>query len=502
MVWPSGVTPPMPGLPGVTSTSAVRPSTRARACSRPPGPDHADGPDGGRSSGTAHAAKRTNWSRPGPTPTRRTGVTDLLGQEVHVVPGGLGQVADLGGPGDVGLPAGHLLVDRCHLVEDGLVVRRVGEALAVGLVGHAHLDRVEGVQHVELGQGHLGQRVEPDRLAHHHRVEPPRTAPPLGVDPVLVAPVDQDVAGLVQQLGGKGSAAHPGDVGLGDADDLVDVPGADPRAGTGPAGHRVGGGHEGIGAVVEVEEGGLGPLEEHVGTPVEGIVEQADGVGHHRGHPGGQLVEVEGADLVGRQGEAVVHLGQDRVLLLQHHVELLAEDLGVEQVLYPEPHPRRLVGVGRSDTALGGAQLVLAQIPLGQLIQLVVVRHDQMSVAADQEFPRIDALGRQGVHLGQQHGRIDHHAVTDDRGDVVVEDPARHQLKGEGLPVHDDGVAGVVATLIADDQLHLLGQEIGQLALALITPLGPDDDGCRHASLLRCEKRITHQCSPHRHRPG
>ena len=187
---------------------------------------------------------------------------------------------------------------------------------------------------------------------------------------------------------------------------------------------------------------------------------------------------------------------------LSDHVELLAEDLGVEQVLDPQPDPRGLVGVGRADPPLGGAQLVLAQVALGEPVQLVVVGHDQVGVAADQQPGGVDALGGQGVHLGQQHGGVDDHAVADDRGDVVVEDAARHQLEGEGLAVHHDGVAGVVAALIADDQLHLLGQEVGELALALITPLGPDDDGCRHASLLRCEKRITHQCSPQVGRPG
>ena len=115
---------------------------------------------------------------------------------------------------------------------------------------------------------------------------------------------------------------------------------------------------------------------------------EPDRVGHHRGHPGGQLVEVVGADLVGRQGQAVVHLGQDGVLLLEHHVELLAEDLGVEEVLDPESDPGRLVGVGRADAPLGGPQLVLAQVPLGQPVQLVVVGHDQVGVAADQQAAR------------------------------------------------------------------------------------------------------------------
>ena len=171
--------------------------------------------------------------------------------------------------------------------------------------------------------------------------------------------------------------------------------------------------------------------------------------------------------------------------------------LGSRQVLYPQPHPGGLVGIGGADPPLGGAQFVLAQVALGEPVQLVVVGHDQVGVAADQQPRGVDALGGEGVQLCEQHGGVDHHAVADDRGDVVVEDAARHQLECEGLAVHHDGVAGVVATLVTDDKLHLLGQEIGELALALITPLGPDDNGCRHASLLRCEKRITHQCSPH-----
>ena len=88
--------------------------------------------------------------------------------------------------------------------------------------------------------------------------------------------------------------------------------------------------------MVEVEEGGLGALEEHIRPPLERLVDDAHRVGHHRGDAGGELVEVEAADVVGRQGEPVVHLGQDLVLLLQDDVELLAEDLRVEQVLHAQ----------------------------------------------------------------------------------------------------------------------------------------------------------------------
>lgn len=41
---------------------------------------------------------------------------------------------------------------------------------------------------------------------------------------------------------------------------------------------------------------------------------------------------------------------------------------------------------------------------------------------------------------------------------------------------HHDGVAGIVATLIAHHQVRSLGEVVCDLALALIAPLGADDD--------------------------
>ena len=107
--------------------------------------------------------------------------------------------------------------------------------------------------------------------------------------------------------------------------------------------------------------------------------------------PGGDLAEVQVADVVGRRRQAVVDLGQDRVLLLEHHLELLPEDLGVEEVLHPQADPGGLVGVGGADAALRGAQLVLAQVALEDDVELLVVRQDQVGVAGHDQVGRVDA---------------------------------------------------------------------------------------------------------------
>ena len=377
------------------------------------------------------------------------------------------------------------------------MVRRVLEALAVRLVGDADLDGLERVEDVELCEGDLRERVEPDGLARHHGVEPPAPAAASGVGPELVAALDEQVAGLVAELGRERARAHPGDVGLGDPDDPVDVARSESRAGAGAPGDGVRRRHEGIGAVVEVEEGCLGPFHQDVAAGGEGVVDDAHGVADHGGDPRCVLTEVAGRDVVRREREPVIDLGQDRVLLLQGDVELLAEDLLVQEVLDAQAHAGRLVGVGGADAALSGAERVLAEVALRHPVELLVVRHDQVRVAAHHQARRVDALVGEHVDLREEHLGVDHHAVPDDRGDVVVEHARGHQLECERLAADDDPVPGVVAALVAHDQVHLAGEEVGELALALIAPLGPDHHGCRHV-FLRLAARITSHSIPRR----
>ena len=61
---------------------------------------------------------------------------------------------------DVAVPAGKRLVDGLRVVEDALMLRNRGVALAVALVGDADLDLVQAAQYVELGDGEVGEAVD------------------------------------------------------------------------------------------------------------------------------------------------------------------------------------------------------------------------------------------------------------------------------------------------------------------------------------------------------
>ena len=88
----------------------------------------------------------------------------------------------------------------------------------------------------------------------------------------------------------------------------------------------------------------------------------------------------------------------------------------------------------------------------------------------------------QSVDLAQQHLGVDHDTVADHRGAAGREHAGRQQVEGELPPVREDhGVAGVVAALVPHDVVDLLAEQIGDLALALVAPLGPDEHDRWHS---------------------
>src|SRR5258708_38442288 len=62
------------------------------------------------------------------------------------------------------------------------------------------------------------------------------------------------------------------------------------------------------------------------------------------------------------------------------------------------------------------------------------------------------------------------------------EDAGRQQVQGIALVADDDGVPRIVATLVADDVVDPVAEQVGGLALAFIAPLRADDHDGRHVT--------------------
>ena len=88
------------------------------------------------------------------------------------------------------------------------------------------------------------------------------------------------------------------------------------------------------------------------------------------------------------------------------------------------------------------------------------------------------------VHLGEERRRIDDHAVADHAGDARVQDARRNQVQDELLAADVDRVAGVVAALVAAHDREMRRQQIDDLALAFVAPLGAQH-GDVHVTAIR-----------------
>ena len=143
-----------------------------------------------------------------------------------------------------------------------------------------------------------------------------------------------------------------------------------------------------------------------------------------------------------------------------------------------------LVLVARPDAAAGGADLLVAHVALGDLVDGHVVGHQQVRVGGDQQLGGVDAAVFQALQLVEQHAGIDHHAVADDVGDAGRQHARRDQVQREILAGRQhDGVPGVVAALVAHHPLHAPAEQVSGLTFALVAPLGADEDDCRHDML-------------------
>ena len=86
----------------------------------------------------------------------------------------------------------------------------------------------------------------------------------------------------------------------------------------------------------------------------------------------------------------------------------------------------------------------------------------------------------QRVDLRHQHRRIQHHPVADDAGLPGVEDPARDEGEDRLLARHHQGMPGVVPALEPHHHLGVLGEQVDDLALPFVAPLGTYHHDVRH----------------------
>ena len=197
--------------------------------------------------------------------------------------------------------------------------------------------------------------------------------------------------------------------------------------------------------MVDVEVVGLGPLEQHHISAIEGVVDEPSRIDDVR-TDGLGVRQQRLDDRVGLDGTAVVDLDQQLVLLVEGRLDLLPQDRLVEDVLDAHPHAVDLVGIGGTDTATGGADAPLAQETLGDLVEHLVVLGDDVGVGADQRVRHLNPTGGKGLQFLGENVEVHHHTITDHGRGAGVENPGWQQVHDEGLAANDESMTRIVAT--------------------------------------------------------
>jgi hypothetical protein len=107
-----------------------------------------------------------------------------------------------------------------------------------------------------------------------------------------------------------------------------------------------------------------------------------------------------------------------------------------------------------------------------------MVWKDQVGVLADENLRFLPQMTRYGFVFFAQDFKIDHHPGRQDRGASWVEHTRWEEMNSELLPPIDHGVSSIRPTVEPHDHIALFGQEMGDFALALISPLHPKNGGC------------------------
>ena len=263
-----------------------------------------------------------------------------------------------------------------------------------------------------------------------------------------------------------------GRIGFSDADVFVHHLRRDPAAGGQAQRTRVGAGHVGERAVVEVEQRALSTLEQDGLAVLDGRMEHLRGVGHERREPLCILPAILNDRIDGHRLGSVEGR-EELVFVLDNSPEFLLQLRQIAKIAHPHGvAPPDLVRKAWADTANRGADLLLAERFLSQLVFPLVVVQDDVGVLADEQpAVQTDATIRQAVDLADQYGRVHHDRVGDHADSALPDRAARKQVQREAAVPDHHRMTGVRAAAIPDDHIAALRQDIDHLAFAFIAPL-------------------------------
>ena len=227
--------------------------------------------------------------------------------------------------------------------------------------------------------------------------------------------------------------------------------------------------HERIRAMIDVEHRPLCAFQQHGRATLDRAVHTQSHVVGQAKQPWCQRIECSNRVVHRRSqlGAGPFELGIRPLYARRHE---FTQPRRIPKIQHAHTTARDLVFVGRTDAATSRADGFAGR---ARLVHELVVRHHQMGALAHVQPPlHVHTIGDQLVDFREQRLRVHDHAVADRTPHAGVQDAARDLVQHERFVPDMHGVAGIRPALIAHHPIGLLGEDIHQLALPLVAPLG------------------------------
>ncbi len=427
-------------------------------------------------------------------------MVQLLFQELHVTLCFLGQFVPALAVGDVLVPAVQPGDHRFHTVKVRQCVE-AGDFYTVHLITGDDRDLLHAAQHVQLGKGDLISTLAGQTVPAGNTVEGADPAGTAGGSAVFAASLPQLFVPLFGHgiLGRKGACAHTGGIGFQYANHVVELTVGDAGTQRCIGRQRVRAGSEGEDAVIDIAHGTQLGFQHDELAAVVGLLQECTYVTDIRR-------KLFGLGLAPAEQGIVRHLFlmvaacQLHVLGVEDHMQAVLDALFVqmEQVAQTQGLFAVLVAVSIGDAAPGGAEsaALLGKAVFFQTILHLVPGHGDGGLVGEFQVLRADghAAGFDGLHFICEMVKVDDHAGAQHTGDIRMQDAGGQQVQDELALLGDDSVSGIVAALIAGNDIGVFGQQVDDTAFALIAPVDSSNSG-KHNSYLPSFSLFTMACT-------